>query len=89
MWFASGAEPGGSGVGWGLPVAQQTVHLTLEVATVATERSDRIQLAILRPARDRLRVDTEHGRDLSRHQQLFGLLSFSRHGALTTLISRV
>src|ERR1700761_4889261 len=44
---------------------EQSTNLGLTVTPVPPERTDRRQLPGLRPASDRLRVDTEHRGDLS------------------------
>src|SRR5690606_27621830 len=58
---------------------EQGADLGFAVAAVPAERADRRELAGLRPARDRLRVDAEHGGDLSRGQQRLGIRGASGH----------
>jgi hypothetical protein len=51
---------------------QEGPDFGLPVPAVASKGSDGGQFPRLRPPRDRLRVDTEHGRNLSRCQQRLG-----------------
>src|SRR5680860_430408 len=65
----------------GNDVAQQFLDFRLAVAAVAAQRADCGQLSSLRPARDRLRVDAEHGCHLSRSEEGFGFGRSRYHGA--------
>src|SRR4051794_15235058 len=71
----SGAALGGD------DVAQEFLDFGLAVASVATESADGGQLAGLGPARDRLRVHTEHGGYLSGREEGFCFGRSRYHGA--------
>ena len=58
---------------------KQCANLGLAVTTMPTERTDRRELAGLGPTSDRLRVNAEHGGNLSRRQQRFGIRGASGH----------
>src|SRR3546814_11193387 len=58
----------GSGTGLVSPL-EERLDLGLLVAAVAAERADRGEVAALRPAGDRLRVDLEQRTDLGRGEQ--------------------
>ena len=52
---------------------EQVAYFGLAIPAMSAESPDRAQLAGLGPSGDRLRVDSKHGRDLSRGEQRFGL----------------
>src|SRR3954469_4442796 len=63
---------------------EQRTDLGLAIAAVTAERADRGELAALRPAGDRLRVNAEHGGDLGRRQQCLGVWGTGAHRTVSS-----
>src|SRR3954454_18152147 len=66
---------------------QESPHLALAVATVATEGADRGQLPGLRPTGDGLGVDAKHRRDLSGSEQRLRVGRTSAHGGISLSVA--